>query len=324
MTPVMAKLEVLAGPLGGKQIPLTTETLHIGRAQDNDIVLDDTMVSRYHAHLTYEEGEFYLIDLNTPNGTVINKKKILNQRLKPNDVIQIGKTVFRFLSERGTETGISPFSRKEIPQRERITASSPPSRMMKKPIILFLGGFGLFLLLWLTWPTFQPPKKEKAEAPITERQAIFPETQKEAFLINKEKADGFYSSGYREYMSKNYLRAWDDFKAALELYPDHRLAQIYLNKTEAAIAEEIERNYKSAFNYFQSGQYHLSIHHFRRVMTLLSKRAPPEKYCEAREDRQNDRQNNRTMAAENPDYEKYCDAKKKIEEALGYLSSHGF
>lgn len=316
----MGQLEVLAGPLEGKQIGLTTETLHIGRAQDNDIILDDPLVSRYHAHLTYEEGDFYLIDLNTPNGTFIHKKKILNQKLKPNDVIQIGKTVFRFL--RGAETAISAFSKMEIPSQERITPSPVESKpsLMKKPLFLFLAGFGLLLLIWLSWPTSPPPKKEKAELPFAERQMIWPETQKEAFLINKEKADRFYSSGYREYMAKNYLRAWDDFKAALELYPDHRLAGIYLNKTEAAIAEEIERNYTSAFNYFKSGQYHLSIHHFRRVMTLLSKQAPPEKYCEEREERQNDR----AAAAENPDYVKFCDAKKKIGEALEYLSSHGF
>lgn len=320
----MGQLEVVAGALQGEQIQLTTETLHIGRAQDNDIILDDPLVSRYHAHLTYEEGDFYLIDLNTPNGTFVNKKKILNQKLRPNDVLQVGKTVFRFL--RGAETAISAFSGKEIPSQERITPSSPEPKpsLMKKPLFLFLAGFGLLLLIWLSWPTSTPPKKERTEIPPAERQMRWSETQKEAFLINKEKADRFYSSGYREYMAKNYLRAGDDFKAALELYPDHRLAGLYLRKTDAAIAEEIEKNYTSAFNYFKSGQYHLSIHHFRRVMTLLSKRAPPERYCEEKQERQQERQNDRTAAAENPDYTKYCDAKQKIEEALGYLSSHGF
>ncbi len=320
-----AQLEVLAGGLREKQIALTSETLHFGRALDNDIVLDDPMVSRYHAHLTYEEGRFYLIDLNTPNGTSINKKKILNQRLQHGDVIQIGNSVFRFLLKKSAETRVTPFTQKGSPQKERITPEELPfgnRRGLKKLLPLFLGGFGLLFLIWLAWPKSEslPLKDEKAASPITERYATLPDTRKEAFLINKEKADGFYHSGYREYMAKNYLRALDDFKAALELYPDHRLARIYLDKTEAAVTEEIEKNYKSALNYFKSGQYHLSIHHFRRVMTLLSKRAPPERYCEEREDRQN----GRAAAAQNRDYERYCDSKQKIEEALEYLSSHGF
>jgi pSer/pThr/pTyr-binding forkhead associated (FHA) protein len=321
-----AQLEVLAGGLREKQIALTPETLHFGRALDNNIVLDDPMVSRYHAHLTYEEGRFYLIDLNTPNGTSINKKKILNQRLQHGDVIQIGNSVFRFLLKKSAETRVTPFIQKGTPQKERITPEEPPfgkRHGLKKLFPLFLGGFGLLFLIWLAWPKSEPlplKKEEKAKAPITERYALPPDTHKEAFLINKEKADGFYNSGYREYMAKNYLRALDDFKAALELYPDHRLAQIYLDKTEAAVTEEIEKNYTSALSYFKSGQYHLSIHHFRRVMTLLSKRAPSERYCEERQDRQN----GRTVAAQNRDYERYCDSKQKIEEALKYLSSHGF
>lgn len=327
MIPVKAQLEGLAGGLEGKQIALTADTLHFGRALDNDVVLDDPMVSRYHAHLTYEEGYFYLIDLNTPNGTSVNKKKILNQRLQHGDVIQIGKSVFRFLLEKSAETRVTPFTQKGPPQQERITPAESPSfgnrRGLKKYLPLFLGGFGLLFLIWLMWPKSEPlplMKEEKAESPITERYTTWPDNQKEAFLINKEKADGFYNSGYREYMAKNYLRALDDFKAALELYPDHRLARIYLDKTEAAVTEEIEKNYKSARSYFKSGQYHLSIHHFRRVMVLLSKRAPPERYCEERQDRQN----SRAAAAENQDYERYCDSKQKIEEALEYLSSHGF
>ncbi|MEK7791279.1 MAG: FHA domain-containing protein [Deltaproteobacteria bacterium] len=276
-----AQLEVLAGGLREKQIALTSETLHFGRALDNDIVLDDPMVSRYHAHLTCEEGRFYLIDLNTPNGTSINKKKILNQRLQHGDVIQIGNSVFRFLLKKSAETKVTPFRENAPPQKERIRPEEPPfgnRRGLKKLLPLFFGGSGLLFLIWLAWPKSEPlplMKEEKAESPLTERYTTWSNNRKESFLINKEKADGFYNSGYREYMAKNYLRALDDFKAALELYPDHRLARIYLDKTEASVTEETEKNYKSALNYFKSGQYHLSIHHFRRVMTLLSKRAPP-------------------------------------------------
>src|SRR3989338_5263696 len=89
-------LEILSGPHKGSTYTLSHETLHVGRASDNDIVLDDKRASRHHAQITYENGLHFISDLNTANGTFVNQRRILNQQLQHGDIIQIGAHAFRF------------------------------------------------------------------------------------------------------------------------------------------------------------------------------------------------------------------------------------
>ena len=67
--------------------------IKIGRSEDNDIVLYDIFVSRYHAKIRSEEGKFILDDLDSTHGTMVNNKKIKNFVLTDKDIIQVGKTI---------------------------------------------------------------------------------------------------------------------------------------------------------------------------------------------------------------------------------------
>ena len=66
----------------------------IGR-KSADIIWDDPKISRLHARITLEDGEFYIWDFGTPNGTYVNGERIRAATLiKENDVIKIGDTSF--------------------------------------------------------------------------------------------------------------------------------------------------------------------------------------------------------------------------------------
>ena len=71
----------------------TERPIKIGRSEDNDIVLYDIFVSRYHAKIRSEEGKFILDDLDSTHGTMVNNKKIKNFVLTDKDIIQVGKTI---------------------------------------------------------------------------------------------------------------------------------------------------------------------------------------------------------------------------------------
>ncbi|MBI1880195.1 MAG: FHA domain-containing protein [Chloroflexi bacterium] len=89
------QLVVHAGPLAGKGYPITGNTLTFGRGSDNDIILDDSQVSRNHARLTRQADEVIIEDLGSTNGTLVNGKPIVGQHtLQPADVISIGSSVF--------------------------------------------------------------------------------------------------------------------------------------------------------------------------------------------------------------------------------------
>jgi adenylate cyclase len=73
-------------------------TIHIGRAAENDLILDHAQVSRRHAILQAQgEGEHWLVDLGSANGTYLNGRRVSSpQQLKSDDVIEIGGIAFRF------------------------------------------------------------------------------------------------------------------------------------------------------------------------------------------------------------------------------------
>jgi len=82
---------------GKKEKPETRDinldTVTIGRAQENDIVLDDMSVSKKHAHIQERKKSFVISDLDSSNGTFVGEKKIPSLKeipFSPNDTITIG------------------------------------------------------------------------------------------------------------------------------------------------------------------------------------------------------------------------------------------
>ena len=61
--------------------------IRIGRAEKNEIAIDDTAVSTMHAEIEPEGEHFYLTDFNSRNGTFVNKELVISRRLSHGDVI---------------------------------------------------------------------------------------------------------------------------------------------------------------------------------------------------------------------------------------------
>ena len=79
-----------------KDIELTNEPLSIGRAREADIPLLDDKVSRIHCGIRLSDGEFYLKDLKSRNGTYVNGQRIEAPTIiTPDDVVRIGRTQLR-------------------------------------------------------------------------------------------------------------------------------------------------------------------------------------------------------------------------------------
>jgi predicted component of type VI protein secretion system len=78
-----------------KDIELTGEPLSIGRSREADIPLLDDRVSRVHCGIRLSDGEFYLKDLKSRNGTFVNGQRVEDTiKIKPGDRIQVGSTLF--------------------------------------------------------------------------------------------------------------------------------------------------------------------------------------------------------------------------------------
>ncbi len=83
----------------GETIDLDVDVLTIGRSPSSDVFLDDVTVSRHHARVLHDEGGFWVEDLNSLNGTYVNRRRIEQHRLFDGDELQIGKFKLAFVEQ---------------------------------------------------------------------------------------------------------------------------------------------------------------------------------------------------------------------------------
>jgi hypothetical protein len=81
----------------GREHPMTGETITIGRAVENDIVITSKRVSREHAQVRRDGWRVMLEDMNSTNGTFLNDERVLTPvELRDEDRIKIGDVILTF------------------------------------------------------------------------------------------------------------------------------------------------------------------------------------------------------------------------------------
>jgi pSer/pThr/pTyr-binding forkhead associated (FHA) protein len=95
-----------------KDFELGEQSITIGRSPDADIILLDEKVSRVHCGVRFWDGEFYIKDLKSKNGTFVNGHRVEVAKLSPADVIKVGSYNFTFEQPAGpgTETALREIS----------------------------------------------------------------------------------------------------------------------------------------------------------------------------------------------------------------------
>ena len=87
-------LVVTEGGLSGVSIDLADQQITMGRANDATLVLNDDYASSYHARIFPQDGQWFVEDLGSTNGTYLDRQKVIRPTPVPVGVpIRIGKTV---------------------------------------------------------------------------------------------------------------------------------------------------------------------------------------------------------------------------------------
>jgi pSer/pThr/pTyr-binding forkhead associated (FHA) protein len=79
----------------GDSIPLDKDTLVLGREKSCDVPLRFPNVSHRHAQLSFQQGFWYIRDLNSTNGIKVNGERVVYKLLQPKDEIAIGGHIYK-------------------------------------------------------------------------------------------------------------------------------------------------------------------------------------------------------------------------------------
>jgi ADP-ribose pyrophosphatase YjhB (NUDIX family) len=93
---ILAQLE---GTQVVRKFPLLKDSYSMGRSKENDMVFESPKVSRVHARIYRENGEFILQDFNSTNYVFVNGARVKQKSLEVNDRIQLSSEITLLFSE---------------------------------------------------------------------------------------------------------------------------------------------------------------------------------------------------------------------------------
>jgi pSer/pThr/pTyr-binding forkhead associated (FHA) protein len=80
----------------------------VGRAEENDVVIDSPLVSRRHARIVLADGAYLIEDLESRNGTLVNGQEVARRQLAHDDAITLGDSTLVFLLDVAASDGARP------------------------------------------------------------------------------------------------------------------------------------------------------------------------------------------------------------------------
>jgi len=120
------------GPQSGTTQHLPEAGMLIGRGESADLTVPDAEVSSRHARIEKKDGSWWVFDLQSSNGTLVNDRVIQAHRLNDSDVVSLGATtkfIFRSIGE--DDTGSAPSAETAAPLTE--TEPKPAKKESARP-----------------------------------------------------------------------------------------------------------------------------------------------------------------------------------------------
>ncbi|MDJ0521211.1 MAG: FHA domain-containing protein [Planctomycetota bacterium] len=123
----MPRLVIKQGPGVGRDHALGAGECVVGRDAGATFTLEDNLASRRHFKVVAEAGAWYVEDLGSTNGTLVNGQRAQRQRLGDGDVIQAGNTRLTFVQKDMLGGGGAPAKAAPAPA-PKVKGPPPPVR----------------------------------------------------------------------------------------------------------------------------------------------------------------------------------------------------
>lgn len=100
-----ACLVIIRGARLGSRIVLSQGPVVIGRSLEADFQISDSSISREHCRVFEQGRRYWVLDLQSTNGTFVNEERIDKAPLRDGDLVRISQTVLKFVDETNIEAG---------------------------------------------------------------------------------------------------------------------------------------------------------------------------------------------------------------------------
>ncbi len=267
----------------GEQYQMISARLSIGRAPENDIILQDAKCSRNHGVLEFDGSKLIYHHLSSNQYSYVNEQMVQSSILQNLNILKIGETeilIKIFDVAKNPIFDSSNYANENI-QAYPTNNKNPNAKSGIKAfhIILFsVIAFGAYLFLSET--------KKNKEAEIIRDDSIISAEIESLEKSNEELKNSIatsgkssaeyilaqeaYLKGFREMREGNYLRAISEFQAALSIYPKHELARKYYFVSKRKLDQVVQENMNLARQYTERKQFKAAMGAYKNVMVLLN------------------------------------------------------
>lgn len=280
----------------GKSITVPPEGARLGRSSRNDIVLIDPLLSRHHSRLFFKTGAgLWITDLGSANETLVNGRPIQETRINVGDLVSVGDTTMKVLSDAmpgaqpSTPTPVISPSKSDSSTPVNLGLADKPARSRKKlaagPLLLVAALVcALALAAWI------PKLLKKAEdiGPVVPSEA----NEELSFEVDYEKIDAGTDNifTYRLAITSDNLLTVriDDLENGRHVRKEKHLNRDYIESLARTCVDlgffELSPEYRGIApdNLLERWDLTITINkRTRRVM--VENRVPPEIFAEVRD-----------------------------------------
>ena len=124
-------------------VPLSGGRVRLGRGGDNDVVLSDVSVSRYHAEILREAEGWSIHDLKSTNGVEVNRVPVERAPLRPGDLVGIGSFEIRLEAEPAAARPRTVKPVEEEPEAPLDGLGALGNATIIRPLADFAAAYGL-------------------------------------------------------------------------------------------------------------------------------------------------------------------------------------
>ncbi|MBT3584231.1 MAG: FHA domain-containing protein [Halobacteriovoraceae bacterium] len=293
------RLLTLTGKSKGLCYYILGKRIVLGRGETADIQVLDTKSSREHAEIKRIGHDFFVTDLGSQNGVVVNDLKVTQHKLVDGDKFIIGQTVFKYSMLRIQDTAVvatdddddleeyeDDEDEEEEEQKDDSKKGKKGKKKGKKDNKKLIYIVVVIVLAMMMMGDDSGPKKKKSKrgkAPgISDDSGEFKGLGDKKIKAEekevREKLEAIIHRGQREFRERNFFRAIEEFELALILSPNNGRASFYLGKTKQRLNDEIDTNFTKAKRDVESLKFSSAIISYCNIIKLLQDYSDDERY----------------------------------------------